>query len=268
MAQVCSASEDRQAKAAKAIRQRKQRSEKRTDELSRLIRKLYEDNVNGRLSDKLFEQMLHDFEAELEGLTDSITQDQQELDRISRETVNAEKFLALVKKYTDFSELTPAMINEFVEKILVHQAEGKGASRTQKVEIFFNFIGKVEIPRKEIELTEEEKAARQEAMQNGLKAAVAVPLSVAKRAYEIMPYAEVMVTKGNKTAVTDALVATMMARTAVLGALFNVKINLESIKDEAFVAETTKEVEVLEKKAIEHEQKILAKAGVSKSVVE
>lgn len=89
MAQVCSASEDRQAKAAKAIRQRKQRSEKRTDELSRLIRKLYEDNVNGRLSDKLFEQMLHDFEAELEGLTDSITQDQQELDRISRETVNA-----------------------------------------------------------------------------------------------------------------------------------------------------------------------------------
>lgn len=83
-----------------------------------------------------------------------------------------------------------------------------------------------------------------------------------------MPYAEVMVTKGNKTAVTDALVATMMARTAVLGALFNVKINLESIKDEAFVAETTKEVEVLEKKAIEHEQKILAKADVSKSVVE
>lgn len=159
MAQVCSASEDRQAKAAKAIRQRKQRSEKRTDELSRLIRKLYEDNVNGRLSDKFFEQMLHDFEAELEGLTDSITQDQQELDRISRETVNAEKFLALVKKYTDFSELTPAMINEFVEKILVHQAEGKGASRTQEVEIFFNFIGKVEIPRKEIELTEEEKAA-------------------------------------------------------------------------------------------------------------
>ena len=43
------------------------------------------------------------------------------------ETVNAENFLALVKKYTDFSELTPAMINEFVEKILVHQAEGKGA---------------------------------------------------------------------------------------------------------------------------------------------
>ena len=116
--------------------------------------------------------------------------------------------------------------------------------------------------------TEEEKAARTAAMQNGLKAAVAVPLSVAKAAYEVLPFAETMVVKGNKTAVTDALVATMMARTAVLGALFNVKINLESIKDEEFVKETSKEVEVLEKKAIAFEQKILAQAQVSKSVVE
>ena len=115
--------------------------------------------------------------------------------------------------------------------------------------------------------TEEEKAARTEAMQNGLKAAVAVPLSVAKASYEVFPYAELMVAKGNKTAVTDALVATMMARTAVLGALFNVKINLLSIKDQEFVQATSKEVEALEKKAIEHEQKILAMAEVSQSVV-
>ena len=152
MAQVCSASEARQEKAARAIRQRKQRNEKRTDELTRLIRKLYEDNVSGRLSDTIFEQMLSD-------LTEIVSQDQQELERISRETINAEKFLSLVRKYTDFSELTPAMINEFVEKILVHQAQGKGASRTQEIEIFFNFVGKVDIPHKEVKLTEEEKAA-------------------------------------------------------------------------------------------------------------
>ena len=157
--QVCSASGERQKKAIKTIRQRKQRSEKRADELSRLIRKLYEDNVNGKLSDKLFEQMLHDFELELDGLNTSITQDQQELDRISSKSVNEEKFIALVKRYTDFSELTPAMINEFIEKILVHQAEGKGASRTQEIEIFFNFVGKVEIPHEEVELAEEEIAA-------------------------------------------------------------------------------------------------------------
>lgn len=159
MAQVCSASEDRQKKAANTICQRKQRNEKRTEELTRLIRKLYEDNISGRLSDSLFEQMLHSFEDELDDLTKSISKDQQELDRISSEAVNAEKFLELAKKYTDFSELTPALINSFVEKILVHQAHGKGASRTQEIEIFFNFIGKIEIPHKEVELTEEEKAA-------------------------------------------------------------------------------------------------------------
>lgn len=103
--------------------------------------------------------MLRDFEAELSDLTEIVSQDQQELERISRETINAEKFLSLVRKYTDFSELTPAMINEFVEKILVHQAQGKGASRIQEIEIFFNFVGRVDIPHKEVELTEEEKAA-------------------------------------------------------------------------------------------------------------
>ena len=71
--QVCSASGERQKKTIKTIRQRKQRSEKRADELSRLIRKLYEDNVNGKLSDKLFEQMLHDFELELPKTNRSLT---------------------------------------------------------------------------------------------------------------------------------------------------------------------------------------------------
>ncbi len=116
--------------------------------------------------------------------------------------------------------------------------------------------------------TVEEKEARTEAMQNGLKAAVEVPLSVAKAACGILPYAETMVVKGNRTAVTDALVATMMARTAVLGAGFNVKINLESIKDQEYVDRIGKEVAELEKQAIEQEKKILAQAQVSRSAVE
>lgn len=115
--------------------------------------------------------------------------------------------------------------------------------------------------------TEEEKAARTAAMQEGLKAAVKVPLSVANAAYEILPVAELMVNKGNQTAVTDALVATMLARTATLGALFNVKINLQSIKDEAFVAETSKEVEALERKTVDFEKKILAATEVAAGVL-
>lgn len=115
--------------------------------------------------------------------------------------------------------------------------------------------------------TEEEKAARTAAMQEGLKAAVKVPLSVANAAYEILPVAELMVNKGNQTAVTDALVATMLARTAALSALFNVKINLQSIKDEAFVAETSKEVEALERKTVDFEKKILAATEVAAGVL-
>ena len=94
--------------------------------------------------------------------------------------------------------------------------------------------------------TDEEKAARREAMQNGLKAAAQVPLSVAETAYKIFPIAEAVVSRGNTNAVTDGLVAAMMARTAVIGALFNVKINLGSIKDEAFVADLSAKVKSLE----------------------
>ena len=135
---------------------------------------------------------------------------------------------------------------------------------TRDSESFDQYMQALTLPKE----TEEEKAARTEAMQNGLKAAVEVPLSVAKAACGILSYAETMVVKGNKTAVTDALVATMMARTAVLGAGFNVKINLESIKDQEYVDRIGKEVAELEKQAIEQEKKILAQAQVSRSAVE
>ena len=111
--------------------------------------------------------------------------------------------------------------------------------------------------------TDEEKAARREAMQNGLKAAAQVPLSVAETAYKIFPIAEAVVSRGNTNAVTDGLVAAMMARTAVIGALFNVKINLGSIKDEAFVADLSAKVKSLEEQAIAYEQKILKASELS-----
>lgn len=111
--------------------------------------------------------------------------------------------------------------------------------------------------------TDEEKAVRRDAMQNGLKAAAQVPLSVAAAAYKIFPIAEAVVERGNTNAVTDGLVAAMMARTAVIGALFNVKINLGSIKDEAFVADLSAQVKELEEKAITYEQKILKASELS-----
>lgn len=105
--------------------------------------------------------------------------------------------------------------------------------------------------------TDEEKAARKEAMQEGLKAAALVPLENAKLAYEAMDYAELAVKKGNPNAITDGKTAMMMARTAVLAAGYNVKINLESIKDEEFVAKMSAEIESIEENAIRREKELL-----------
>lgn len=107
--------------------------------------------------------------------------------------------------------------------------------------------------------TDEEKAERRQAIQDGMKNAANVPLEVARNAFRIMDFAAKVVEKGNKNAVTDGAVAAMMARTAVLSALFNVKINLGSIKDEGFVKTVSEEVTQLEIKVQEVEKEILSK---------
>lgn len=106
--------------------------------------------------------------------------------------------------------------------------------------------------------TDEEKDTRRQAMQEALKKAAEVPLGVAETAAKIMPLAAVLVKKGNSNAVTDGLVSAMMTRTAVLGALLNVKINLGSIKDEAYVAEMKGKIRQLETNIVNAEAAVLA----------
>ena len=94
-------------------------------------------------------------------------------------------------------------------------------------------------------------------MQRGLRAATEAPLAIAEAAARIFPIAEAVVLRGNTGAVTDGLVSAMLARTAVLSALLNVKINLGSIKEEAFAAATAARVKELEKLALHYEKQIL-----------
>jgi formiminotetrahydrofolate cyclodeaminase len=105
--------------------------------------------------------------------------------------------------------------------------------------------------------TDEEKFFRTQKIQEATKIAAEVPLQVAKKAFRAMDFIHIVAKTGNQNAVTDACVAMMCARTAVLGALLNVKINLLSIHDEEFVARMKKEVAVLEKGAMEKEEKLL-----------
>lgn len=107
--------------------------------------------------------------------------------------------------------------------------------------------------------TEEEVEARKAAIQEATKNAALVPLEVATDVFHMMKQIAVVVEKGNKNAVTDGAVAAMMARTAVLSALYNVKINLGSIKDETFVKEATEKVQQMEYQVQEIEKEILSK---------
>lgn len=105
--------------------------------------------------------------------------------------------------------------------------------------------------------TDEEKAVRTEAIQTETKYAAQVPMEVARTACEMLSLIDTVARKGNSNAVTDACVAMMCARTAVLGALLNVRINLTSITDEAFVQEMSAEADRIEEVALTEERKLM-----------
>ena len=106
--------------------------------------------------------------------------------------------------------------------------------------------------------TEEDRRNRNRAIQEGLKNAALVPLGVARDAFKLMELAKKLVESANKAAVTDAAVAAIMARSAVLSALYNVKINLVSITDKGFVLDVTKQVEHMEKETGKKEKEVLS----------
>lgn len=134
----------------KLLKKHLSKSEKRISELDYLIKKIYEDNVNGKLSDKRFEMFLADYEKEQADLEEQVKKIRADLSSFEEATDNADKFIELVHRYTDFSELTPAMINEFIEKIIVHEADKSSGDRIQQIDIYLKFVGKLDVPMPEL----------------------------------------------------------------------------------------------------------------------
>lgn len=153
---IRSASEIWEQSEAKKLKAALKHQEKRYAELDILLKKVYEDNALGRLPDKRYEMLSAGYEKEQAELEQSIKACREQLTQYDEDTDRTEEFLALVHKYTDITELTPVIINEFVDKILVHKAEKIDGERVMEIEIYLNFIGKVELPAQE--LTEEELA--------------------------------------------------------------------------------------------------------------
>lgn len=106
--------------------------------------------------------------------------------------------------------------------------------------------------------TDKDKVLRSKAIQEGLKAASITPFEAAKKSLEVEKLAAVVVKKGNKNARTDGLVAVMLSRTAVLSACLNVKVNIDSIKDESFVKDMEEKISEVIKTALSIEAETLA----------
>ena len=156
-----------QEKSAKTSRKRLAANQKRSDELDVLIRKIYEDNVSGKLSDKRFEKLSAEYEQEQSDLEQSIEALQTDLNSFEEHSARADKFLELVDKYTDFTELTTPILNEFVEKIIVHERiKGPRYSATQRVDIYLNFIGLVDSPEIKIASASENKCTKRYVAEN------------------------------------------------------------------------------------------------------
>ncbi len=152
---VRSATATHMAESQKEQKKRLLESEGRIEELNVLIKKLYEGNATGKIPDKHFERLLDEYDREQTVLETEIEELKAQVADFDEDNMKADKFIAVVRKYTDFKELTTPMLNEFIEKVVVHEATGGRKNRRQKVDVYFNFVGQVKIPEPDRDSTEE-----------------------------------------------------------------------------------------------------------------
>ena len=121
-----------------------EKQERRISELDRIIQQLYEDRVSGALSAERFAKLSGGYEKEQEELKQSAKELQAIVNTIETQAVNVQSFLKIVRKYTAPTELTPALLREFVEKIVVHAPDKSSGHRTQRIDVHYNFIGEID----------------------------------------------------------------------------------------------------------------------------
>lgn len=156
MKKVQEASVIQQEQSVKEIKRKLNKDKRRFDELNVLYKKLYESYAVGRIPEDKFEAPSGEYLAEQKTLESDIAEAERQINEFTAKKSNAEAFLALAEKSTDFTELTTLMLNEFVDKILVRAPQRIGRDRVQDVEIYLNFIGKFDAPVEEREPTAEE----------------------------------------------------------------------------------------------------------------
>ncbi len=134
---------------------------KRIAELDNYIKRLYEGNASGKIPDRQFEKLMAQYDSEQQELEERVKEIEVSIHEIQQESENGQQFVRLVQKYRDFTEIDQTALNEFIDKVVVHEATGgRTADRSQQIDIYFNFIGQFMVEDTEEELLMQEQEAQ------------------------------------------------------------------------------------------------------------
>lgn len=126
---------------------------KRIAELDNYIKRLYEGNASGKIPDRQFEKLMAQYDSEQQELEERVKEIEVSIHEIQQESENGQQFVRLVQKYRDLTEIDQTALNEFIDKVVVHEATGgRTADRSQQIDIYFNFIGQFMVEDTEEEL--------------------------------------------------------------------------------------------------------------------
>ena len=141
-----------------------QKNNRRIDELDRLFKRIYEYNISLKISDDRFAKLSAEYEKEQKELQSEVARLETEVAIGEEKVLNVEQFLATVKRYTEITELTPTIVNEFIRKIVIHAPDKSNGKRTQQVDIYYNAVGIVNVlPREEFnKMIEEHSKSKQQ----------------------------------------------------------------------------------------------------------
>lgn len=133
----------------------KEQAEKRIKALDKIIQNLYEDKVAGKISEERYIKMSDNYEAEQKALTERLNYLKAEIEKAKTQYDNIQRFMAIVKKYSDFDEITPEILRAFVDKVIIHEKVKVDGHYVHTIEIIYNFVEAIDLPDFDAHLREE-----------------------------------------------------------------------------------------------------------------
>ena len=133
----------------------KEQAEKRIKALDKIIQNLYEDKVGGKISEERYMKMSDNYEAEQKALTERLNYLKAEIEKAKTQYDNINRFMAIVKKYSDFDEITPEILRAFVDKVIIHEKVKVDGRYVHTIEIIYNFVEAIDLPDFDAHLREE-----------------------------------------------------------------------------------------------------------------